>query len=113
MSLRTLGIVAALALLSGCGEDDPSTTPPLPTSPERLRLEEVATGLDSPMQVVAAPGEPGRLHVVEQAGVVRVLENGSLSPTPFLDIHEQVKSGGEQGLLCLLYTSDAADDYSV
>ncbi len=100
----------ALALLAGCGGDEPSTTPPLPTSPERLRLEEVATGLSSPMQVVAAPGEPGRLYVVEQAGVVRVLEEGAVASAPFLDIHEQVKSGGEQGLLALAFHPEFPDD---
>ena len=68
MSRAALGLLCALALLAGCGGDDPSTTPRLPTSPERLQLEQVATGLASPMQVVAAPGEPGRLYVVEQAG---------------------------------------------
>jgi glucose/arabinose dehydrogenase len=110
MSGRTFGLVGAIALLAGCGGDDPATTPALPTSPERLRLEEVATGLASPMQVVADPAEPGRLYVVEQAGVVRVLEGGVVSPTPFLDIHEQVKVGGEQGLLALAFHPGFPDD---
>jgi glucose/arabinose dehydrogenase len=110
MSRRTLALVSALALLAGCGGGEPSTTPPVPTSAERLRLEEVAAGLASPMQVVAAPGEPGRLYVVEQAGVVRVLEDGAVASTPFLDIHEQVKSGGEQGLLALAFHPDFPDD---
>ena len=110
MNRLALTLAAILALPAGCGGDDPATTPPLPTSPDRLRLELVATGLASPMQVVADPAEPGRLYVVEQAGVIRVLENGVALPTPFLDIHEQVKSGGEQGLLALALHPDFPDD---
>ena len=110
MSGRALGLAAVLALLAGCGGGDPATTPSVPASPERLRLEPVATGLASPMQVVADPAEPGRLYVVEQAGVVRVLEDGVVQPTPLLDIHEQVKSGGEQGLLALALHPNFPDD---
>jgi glucose/arabinose dehydrogenase len=110
MSRRALGLVCGLALLPGCGGDDPATTPQLPASPERLRLEPVASGLASPLQVVADPAEPGRLYVVEQAGVVRVLEDGTVTSTPFLDIHEQVTSGGEQGLLALAFHPDFPDD---
>jgi glucose/arabinose dehydrogenase len=110
MSRRALGLLGVLVLLAGCAGDDPPTTPPLPASPDRLRLEPVATGLASPMQVVADPAEPGRLYVVEQAGVIRVLEDGVLDSASFLDIHEQVKSGGEQGLLALALHPDFPGD---
>jgi glucose/arabinose dehydrogenase len=41
--------------------------------------------------------------VVEQPGVIRVLVNGRLRQEPFLDIHNLVKSGGEQGLLSMAF----------
>ena len=60
------------------------------------------------MHVAAAAGEPGRLYVVEQAGVIRVVVNGRLRATPFLDIRSLVRSGGEQGLLSVAFHPDYA-----
>ena len=37
--------------------------------------------------------------MVEQPGVIRIISNGSLLPTPFLDITNLVNFGGEMGLL--------------
>src|SRR6185436_18969572 len=41
--------------------------------------------------------------ILEQAGLVDVLQPGSGTPTMFLDIRGKVKSGGEQGLLGLAF----------
>jgi glucose/arabinose dehydrogenase len=71
-----------------------------------LGLEEVVSGLDAPVHAAAAPGEPGRLYVVEQPGRIRVLEDGALQEEAFLDITGQVKSGGEQGLLSVAFHPD-------
>jgi glucose/arabinose dehydrogenase len=69
----------------------------------KLRLVKVASGLDSPIFVTATASEPGRLYVVEQAGRIRVLEGGKLLSSPFLDITGEVRSGGEQGLLSMVF----------
>lgn len=46
----------------------------------------------------------GRLFVIEKVGRIRILENGQLLETPFLDITDQVGSNGnEQGLLGLAF----------
>jgi glucose/arabinose dehydrogenase len=79
----------------------PSATPP-------LRLVQVASGFDAPVQVVSTRSEPGRLYVVEQGGVVRVLERGQLRAEPFLEVRSKVRSGGEQGLLGLAFAPDYA-----
>jgi glucose/arabinose dehydrogenase len=71
-----------------------------------LRLVEVASGLESPTHVAFAPGEPTRLYVVEQAGRVRVVEDGALLPEAFLDLANEVRSGGEQGLLSIAFHPD-------
>src|SRR5262245_61489970 len=61
-----------------------------------------ATGLSSPTRI-AAPGDGSdRLFIVERGGRIRIW-NGSLLPTPFLDITPLVISGGEQGLLGLAF----------
>jgi glucose/arabinose dehydrogenase len=62
-----------------------------------------ARGFDSPVYVTAPSSEPGKLYVVEQPGVIRVLVNGKLRAQPFLDIRSLVKSGGEQGLLSVAF----------
>lgn len=50
------------------------------------------------------PDGSGRLFVIEKPGRVRILENGQLVETPFLDITDRVgSSGNEQGLLGLAF----------
>jgi glucose/arabinose dehydrogenase len=63
----------------------------------------VARGLGPLTDVTAPAGEPGRLYVVGQDGVVRVLERGRVRAQPFLDIRSRVSSGGERGLLSLAF----------
>lgn len=66
-------------------------------------LARVASGLDDALYVTAAPGEPGRLYVVQQGGTVVVLNKGRRAGRPFLDISRLISSGGERGLLGLAF----------
>jgi glucose/arabinose dehydrogenase len=98
--------VAALAVAlpsAACGS---STSP---DASQGLRL--IASGLDSPVYVTAPRSERGKLYVVEQPGVIRVLVNGRLQPQPFLDIRGMVKSGGEQGLLSMAFHPNYAKNH--
>ena len=64
----------------------------------------VVDGLDSPVGLTHAGDGSGRLFIVEQVGRVRIFQDGSLLPTPFLDIRERVGSrANEQGLLGLAF----------
>jgi len=74
--------------------------------PPELELVEIVSGLSSPVVIGHAGDGSGRLFVVEQAGRIRIIENGSLLPTPFLDISSTVSSGGEKGLLGLAFDPD-------
>lgn len=67
-----------------------------------LVVQQVVQGLANPVFLTAPPGDP-RLFIVEQAGRVRVVKDGALLPTPFLDISARVVSGGERGLLSLAF----------
>jgi len=67
------------------------------------RLELVADGLASPVFVTDAPGDPTRLFVVEQGGVIRVIRNGELLDEPFLDLGDRVTVGDERGLLGMAF----------
>jgi glucose/arabinose dehydrogenase len=67
------------------------------------RLVPLVRGLDTPVFVTQAPGEPNRFYVVEQGGRIRVVQRGRLRAAPFLDVRSRVVSGGEQGLLGLAF----------
>ena len=93
-------ILTALVLTAACSSD--STDPdPLP-SDFTLKLQEVASGLTNPVYVTSPPGD-SRLFIVEQPGRIRILDNGQLLATPFLDIASRVSSGGERGMLSVAF----------
>lgn len=69
-----------------------------------LTLELVADGFDSPVFVSSPPEDTERLFVVEQAGIIRIIENGEIVDEPFLDLRDVVtRSGNERGLLGLAF----------
>ena len=67
-------------------------------------LQIVLTGLDFPTAFRFAPD--GRMFLLERfSGKIRIVENGSLSPTPFY-VLANVATNGEQGLLGLALDPD-------
>jgi len=78
----------------------PAAVPPVVTG-TAIRLSPVATGLSNPDHITHAGDE--RLFIVEQPGRIRIVQQGSLVETPFLDITSLVRSGGEQGLLSVAF----------
>ena len=77
----------------------------LPTSvvAQTIQLSPVASGLSSPVFVGNANDNLNRLFIVEQGGIIKVLQPGSSTPTVFLNITSKVLSGGERGLLGLAF----------
>jgi glucose/arabinose dehydrogenase len=65
--------------------------------PDGFVQSRVTGGLTDPTTMAFAPD--GRLFVAEQEGILRILENGKLLGTPFLDISSRVDPAGERGLL--------------
>ncbi len=51
-----------------------------------------------------------RLFIAQQAGQIYIYTNGSLNPTPFLDVSSLVNSGFEQGLLSFAFHPDYANN---
>lgn len=92
--------VAALLLLACSNGTGTGEAPG--GGPAAVRLEEVASGLSSPVHLTAPSGDD-RLFVVEQPGRIRVVNGGRLLSTPFLDLTDRVRSGGEQGLLSVAF----------
>jgi glucose/arabinose dehydrogenase len=76
---------------------------------EGFKLDEVASGLDQPTYLASPPGDT-RLFVVEQTGLIRIVQDGNLLPTPFADLSKLVTAGGEQGLLGLAFHPDFTEN---
>ncbi len=84
----------------------PTTAAPTSFNPTTttIRLEPVASGLRIPTDVVSAKDGSGRLFVSEKAGTIRIVSNGQVQPTPFLDITPIVRANeSERGLLGLAF----------
>ena len=102
--LSVLLIASGTVLINSCGGGSGSTMTPSPgnPSPTTLALTTVVSGLTSPVDLEIADDNSGRLFVVEQPGRIRIISNGSVLPTPFLDISSKVhfaSSEPEEGLL--------------
>ena len=69
----------------------------------QIQLVPVVSGLSSPVFVGNADDSLNRLFIVEQAGVIKVLQPGGSEPTVFLDIRTRILAGGERGLLGLAF----------
>lgn len=109
--MRYLGPVVlslAIVLTSACGSSNSSMqTPgggssqpmpqPVAATPPLVKLMQVASGFDRPLGIDSQPD--GRLFVVEQGGVIKIVKNGAVNAVPFLDIHSKVALGDEAGLL--------------
>ena len=65
-------------------------------------------GLRAPVGVTAPRSEPGRLYVVEQRGLVRVVQGARLLARPFLDVRTVVLDQELAGLLSLAFAPDYA-----
>lgn len=113
----TLGSPAASpSAVASTTPSDPSapTVPPSGAAfdPEAVKvvLEPFVDGILHPLAIVNAGDGSGRLFVVEQGGRVRIVKDGKVALEPFLDIGDEVSSGGERGLLGLAFHPRFPDD---
>ena len=104
-------LMAGLVLVStgwliGCSakESDQGSLPPLPPSND-LQLQTISTSLNQPVFMTAPPGDSTRLFVVEQGGLIRIIDptNNSLLAIPFLNLSSLLSTGGERGLLGMAF----------
>jgi len=70
-----------------------------------IKLVRVGT-FSTPTHVTAPPGDPSRVMVVERPGRIRVVRDGRVRRTPFLDIRGHVRTGYERGMLSLAFAPD-------
>jgi glucose/arabinose dehydrogenase len=94
--MKAVAAVAMLAVAAAAAAAGPAPA-------GAARFVRIVGGVPGATFVAAAPSEPSRLYVVEQAGVVKIVRRGRVTGT-FLDLRPLVKSGGEQGLLSLAFS---------
>ena len=89
---RLASMVVAAGMLITAGLTATTTADAQSSSgPPSVAIEMVASGLTSPNAVVPVKDGTGRLFVVDQIGVVRVLNrDGTMNPEPFLDIRDRM-----------------------
>ncbi len=69
-----------------------------------LRLNAVATGLDAPVAITHAPGDPeDRLFITLLDGRIVVIQEGGVLPLPFLDLRDKVLIGPSRGLFSVAF----------
>lgn len=119
-AMTLLVLSGALAGLAACGGSGgmsvtaplPPTVPPVtPPATLQLALQPVASGLSQPLYLTAPAGD-SRLFIVERPGRIRIVANGALLATPFLDISSQTTSAGERGLLSMAFHPQYAQNGS-
>ena len=80
-----------------------SVLPPAEAASLKVHLTSVAKAFRSPVHLTAPLTEKNKLYVIEQPGIIQLVENGKKRSAPFLNIQERVKSGGEMGLLSMAF----------
>lgn len=102
----TLGLGAICASQAFAGPYLPAIT----KGDIAITLETVASGLGAPDYAISAPGDIGRLFIVDQAGSLRVLQNGTLLPGAALSLQSYIgasynpaSANDERGFLGLAF----------
>jgi glucose/arabinose dehydrogenase len=93
---RILVAAATILLAAGCGGSNNSANSATNSS---FALQQLVTGLSSPLGLEQPNDGSNRLFVVEQGGRIKIIQNGAVLSAAFLDISSKVTTGGEMGLL--------------
>lgn len=95
LARATISSLLALSILPGLAQ---------------LKTQVYATGLSVPIAMAQDPTMPNVQLVLQQSGLIRVIKDGAVLPTPFLDLTGSVNFAGEQGLLGIAFSPNYATD---
>lgn len=116
MKILTLTLILLAALVgSVAAQDEPVTLRESAPDPELVTLVSIADGFTTPLFVTDADDDSDRLFVLEQPGIIWIVEAGNRLGTPFLDITDRVTGAvlrgySEEGLLGLAFHPDFAEN---
>jgi glucose/arabinose dehydrogenase len=106
--LQLASLLGVLAPGVALGQQD--VLPNIQRGTIAVALNPIATGMSAPLYGFSAPGDTSRLFVLEQNGLVRIIQNGSLLPGSALNIQSLVapplvptNANDERGLLGLAF----------
>jgi glucose/arabinose dehydrogenase len=113
-------LMCLLVFSSGAEAQPQDVLPPVPKGTIAIQLDPIATGMAAPDYGISPPGDMNRLFVVEQNGLLRIIENGVLQPGAALDMQSRVtppfnpvNANDERGFLGLVFHPGFSDQNSV
>jgi len=86
------------------------SAPPADLPNLALTFQPAYNGFALPLYVTGARDGSGRLFVVEQGGLIRVIDRGAVQSKPYMDVSALVSTGSERGLLGLAFSPTFASD---
>jgi glucose/arabinose dehydrogenase len=95
----TVGLAAALLISSFVATGEALAAP----TDAHIKLRLIASHLSMPVYATSANDGSNRIFIVEKTGKIKILLNGVVRSTPFLNISSEVSKGSEQGLLGLAF----------
>lgn len=95
-------------LVVGCDGRSAKAVPPVGGDLPPIQLVEFVRGVRNPVYLTHDGTE--RIFIVEQAGVVKLIEPAGVQKSPYLDIKKKVHAGGECGLLSIAFHPDFAEN---
>jgi glucose/arabinose dehydrogenase len=72
-------------------------------APRTIRTQPFLTGLSLPVFITNARDGSHRLFIVQQGGIIKVVQPGTNVATDFINLASQISMGGERGLLGLAF----------
>ena len=106
------GVAATPAATSSIVPSSTPTASPEPSTVADAAVETVVDGLVAPVGLVTPPDGTGRLFVLEQTGLISILQPVAGTVMPFLDLRDRVvelrPDYDERGLLGLAFHPDFA-----
>ena len=103
-TLPTPGVVQVTETASVAPAVAAASAGPVSLANLKLGLVKKWSGLSKPLYLTNAKDGSGRIFVVQQGGLVKVIKNGSMLAKPYLDLRSKVSTGGERGLLGMAFS---------
>ncbi len=109
MTLKRLFVAVAVYVVV-IGSPVVAQLPDITRGTISIGLQPIATGMAAPDYAISPPGDMNRLFVLEQNGLMRIIQNGVLLPGAALDLQSRVQpplnpgnANDERGLLGLAF----------